>query len=398
MDAKKRYWARIAAGFTILALASVFFFLLFRIDSLAGAVNRVMGILRPFVYGGVLAYILRTPCNFYERGLVRVLPKKLEKLAQTLAIVLTLASGVLVIYLLLCMILPQMMDSIFSIAAVTPDAAARALAWVETRLADAPEIEQYLETAIESVSQFLQNWIKSELLPTLQGMVGGVVGTVTSVVTTLMNILIGLIVCVYALASRKTFARHGRAVICSIFKPKWAEHILEEIYFADRMFIGFFNGKILDSAIVGVLCYIFSLIFGFPNAMLISVIIGVTNIIPCFGPFIGAVPSALLILMIDPIKCLWFLLFILLLQQFDGNILGPRLLAGSIGLSGFWVLFSITLFGGLFGFVGILTGVPIFAVIYDIIRKLVVYGLEKRGCLDVLRESGGGDGKAPPES
>ena len=166
--------------------------------------------------------------------------------------------------------------------------------------------------------------------------------------------------------------------------------MLREFSFIDRTFVGFFGGKILDSAIVGLICYIFcgimTMAAGFQNAVLISVIVGVTNIIPYFGPFIGAVPSALLILISSPRNCVIFLIFIVILQQFDGNVLGPKLLADSVGLSGFWVLFSITLFQGLFGFVGILVGVPVFAVIYDMVRRGILRGLEKHGKLDVLRD------------
>ena len=222
----------------------------------------------------------------------------------------------------------------------------------------------------------------------LTNVVDGFASTVSTVVTVLFNLFIGVVVSIYTLGSRKQFARQSKAVLYSIFKPKWAGNILEELNYADKMFVGFFSGKILDSAIIGVICYVCSLILGFPNAILISVIVGVTNIIPYFGPYIGAVPSALLILIVDPVKCVWFIVFIIVLQQFDGNILGPRLLANSTGLSGFWVLFSVTVFSGLFGFAGILVGVPVFAVIYDLIRKLVAHGLKRNGKLELLEGDG----------
>lgn len=150
------------------------------------------------------------------------------------------------------------------------------------------------------------------------------------------------------------------------------------------MFGGFINGKIMDSAIIGVLCYIGCSIFKFPSALLVSVIIGVTNVIPFFGPFIGAIPATLLILIQDPIKALWFVLFVLVLQQLDGNIIGPKILGNTTGLSSFWVLFAILLFGGLWGFVGMIVGVPLFAVIYDVIKKLVIHGLRRNDELDLL--------------
>ena len=223
---------------------------------------------------------------------------------------------------------------------------------------------------------------------------GGAVTAVSSVVTVVKNIVLGIIICIYLLLGRRTFTRHGKALVYALFKPERAEKVLKEFRFIDTTFVGFFGGKILDSAIVGLICYVFCVIMtvaaGFQNAVLISVIIGVTNVIPYFGPFIGAVPAALLILISSPRNCLIFLIFIVILQQFDGNVLGPKLLAGSVGLSGFWVLFAITLLQGMLGFVGILVGVPVFAVIYDLARRCILSGLDKHGKRDVLQDT-------PPE-
>ena len=203
---------------------------------------------------------------------------------------------------------------------------------------------------------------------------------VLNVVTMAKNLIIGIIVAVYMLASRKRFVQQAKLVLYSIFKPRWAELIKEEVKYADKMFGGFINGKIMDSAIIGG-----CLIFKFPSALLVSVIIGVTNVIPFFGPFIGAVPATLLILIQNPIKALWFVLFVLVLQQLDGNVIGPKILGNTTGLSSFWVLFSILLFGGLWGFVGMIVGVPLFAVIYDVIKKLVIHGLKRNKEIDLLQ-------------
>ena len=389
----RRLWQQILPGFATLALAILFFFLLYSFDTLCAKIGRMATILIPFIYGGVMAYMLRMPCNFFEKYLKKWLPGKLRKWAEGLAVLLSLLSFFLILYLLISMVVPQMAASIAAIVAELPAAGTKATKWVETTLADNPIMENYLQTAIQAVNTKFQTWAQTDLLPMLTNMVDGFASTVSTVVTVLFNLFIGVVVSIYTLGSRKQFARQAKAVLYSVVKPKWAGYILDEISYADKMFVGFFSGKILDSAIIGVICYVCSLILGFPNAMLISVIVGVTNIIPYFGPYIGAVPSALLILIVDPVKCIWFIVFIIVLQQFDGNILGPRLLANSTGLSGFWVLFSVTVFSGLFGFAGILVGVPVFAVIYDLIRKLVVHGLARNGKLEVLRgempESGG---------
>lgn len=380
----RRLWRQILPGFATLALAILFFFFLYSFDYLWGKVARMAAILIPFIYGGVMAYLLRMPCNFFEIYLKKWLPGKLKKRSEGLAVLLSLLSAFLVLYLLISMVVPQVAASIVMVVGELPAAGEKATKWLETVLADNEIMENYLQTVIAAVNSKLQNWAETDLLPMLTNMVNGFASTVSTVVTLFFNLFIGVVVSIYILGSRKQFARQAKAVLYSAVRPKWADYILDEIRYADRMFVGFFSGKILDSAIMGVICYVCCLILDFPNAMLISVIVGVTNIIPYFGPYIGAVPSALLILIVDPMKCIWFIVFIIILQQFDGNILGPRLLANSTGLSGFWVLFSVTVFSGLFGFVGILVGVPVFAVIYDLIRKLVVHGLKRNGELEVL--------------
>lgn len=386
-EERRKYWLRIGTGFAVLALAILFFFCIFRFDYLAGTFRAAKKILMPFIYGGVMAYALRMPCNFFEKHLTKIFPKKLKKWAPAAAIFLSFFSAVLVFYLLLSMVIPQLVVSISGIISDLPKAVEDASAWLEKTLEDNSVLKTYADTAMASITQKLQAWARGDLLPTLQSVMNGFTNTVSQVVGFLTNLFIGMVVCIYLLQSRKLFARQSKLVLYGTVRPVWADRILEEINYADRMFVGFFSGKILDSAIIGLLCYVFSLIFGFPDAMLVSVIVGVTNIIPYFGPYIGAVPSALLILMSDPVKCVWFVVFIIILQQFDGNILGPHLLANSTGLSGFWVLFSITVFGGVFGFIGILIGVPVFAVIYDIVRKLVLYGLKKHEKLDMLKNT-----------
>lgn len=385
-EQRQRQWHYIWVRFAIFALTIVFFFLMFRMGDIFAQIRRFLSILRPFIWGGVMAYMLRIPCNFFEMYLEKWLPGRLKKAKTGLAILISLLLISLLVFLFVREVIPQLVTSIDLLTKMAPDAVTNATRWVQEKLSGYPAAENYLITVINEIYPKLLNWAETDLLPLLQNMAGGVVTTVTTIVGYLFNLVIGFIVCIYALASRKKFAKQGKAVLYSILKPKWADSILEEARFADKMFMGFFGGRILDSAIIGVICYIVSLILGFPNAMLISVIVGVTNVIPYFGPWIGAVPSALLILIVDPVKCIWFVIFVIILQTFDGNILGPKLLANSTGLSSFWVLFSITLFSGLFGFVGILIGVPVFAVIYDLLTKLVVSGLKRHDKLELLQD------------
>jgi len=181
------------------------------------------------------------------------------------------------------------------------------------------------------------------------------------------------------LASKERFIGQIKKVMYSLFGAKKCNNVLEDLRFVNKTFGGFIGGKLLDSLIIGLLCFACISVMGMPYPVLISVIIGVTNVIPFFGPFLGAIPSALLVLVVDPMQCLYFLIFILLLQQFDGNFLGPLILGDSTGLSSFWVIFVITTFGGLFGVLGMLLGVPVFAVLYAFFKRKINRGLEKRG-------------------
>ena len=387
-ESLKKLLIQSLSGFFSLALAVLFFFVLQRFEELRQSLHWLLWVLTPFLYGGAMAYLLKTPCAFLERQFQAALPEKYKKRANVLGVVAVLIISALVIYLLLSMVLPEMWESIVALAVAVPPKAEEFTQWVLSHLEGNEMLQNYVNNAFASLESWLKNWATTDLLPTVQNMMGGAFTVASSVLTAMKNIVLGLIICVYLLLSRKRFAKHGRAVIYALFKPARAEALLREVSFIDTTFVGFFGGKILDSAIVGLICYVFCMIMtvvaGFQNAVLISVIIGVTNVIPYFGPFIGAVPAALLILISSPRNCLIFLIFIVILQQFDGNVLGPKLLAGSVGLTGFWVLFAITLFQGLFGFVGILVGVPVFAVIYDLARRAILSGLKKHGKLDVL--------------
>ena len=201
----------------------------------------------------------------------------------------------------------------------------------------------------------------------------------TSFASGLLSTVVGIIISVYMLLDKERFCAGCKKVWYAILPQQRADWLLDLTAEANRVFGGFISGKILDSLIIGILCFLGMTLFKMPNAMLISVIVGVTNVIPYFGPFIGAIPSFFIILIDAPIKALWFLVFILILQQFDGNILGPKILGDSTGLSAFWVIFAIMLFGGLYGFIGMFLGVPVFSVVYMLIWRFVDARLAARG-------------------
>lgn len=379
---KRRYFYLMLSIFGAISLSIVVFFVLYRFQGIGDAFDKLSHVLAPFIYGGVVAYLLRPMCNAYERFLEGHLPWKLKKIANPIAVGLSLVTGILVVYALIIMIAPQLVSSIRSLWDTLPDKVNRFLAWARASFGEDEELLRVFNTVYNTVYSELDNWADNTLVPYISSVVSIVSGFGTSlykVLKFLYNLLIGLIVACYLLSSRKRFARQSVLIIRSILKPRWAEIFLNEVEFVDRMFSGFIDGKVLDSAIIGVLCYIGCVIFRFPNALLISAIVGITNIIPFFGPFIGAVPATLLIMIENPIKGLWFIVFVLALQQLDGNIIGPKILGDRTGLSSFWVLFSIVLFGGLWGLAGMVICVPFFAVVYDIIKKLVRRGLSRTG-------------------
>ena len=385
----KRYIYGMLSGFGAISLSVLFFFTLYRIQTLGEVVDKVVKILMPFVYGGVIAYLLCPMCNMFSDYFTRTLPKRFRKMAEPLAMTLSLLVGGLIVYALIIMIAPQLYKSIVSIWEMLPGEAEALFNWLQLTYGESEVMQgvlNYLMTSYDTLYSTIDSWATGTLVPYITNIVTGVGMGVWKVLIFLKDFLIGVIAALYLLANRKVFARQGRLIIRSVLKPRWAELVLEEISFVDKMFGGFIEGKLVDSAIIGVLCYIGCLIFKFPNPMLVSAIVGVTNVIPFFGPFLGAIPSILLILIESPIKALWFGLFVLGLQQLDGNIIGPKILGDATGVSSFWVLFSILLFGGLWGLVGMIVAVPLFAVLYDIIRRLVFRGLRNKGCSAELEE------------
>lgn len=395
------YFRAIAVGFGAISLSVLFFFLIYNFPNIASWVDKIMGILAPFVYGAVIAYLLRPMCNAFEDLLEKCLPQKLKKIANSVAVFLSILTGIMIVYALVIMIAPQLVQSVETIWAAIPGKVDDFILWCSTTFGADEEWIAMIENGSDQLYTYLGNWVNDTLVPSLESwlsggsadvasgingildgvgtIVTGVGNSVLQIIHFVYNLIIGIIVAVYLLGSRKRFARQGVMVVHSLFKPRTAELVLDEIKLVDDMFSGFIDGKIIDSAIIGVLCYLGCLIFRFPNALLVSVIVGVTDFIPVFGPFIGGVPATLLIMIESPIKGLWFVVFIVALQQLDGNVIGPKILGDRTGLSSFWVLFAIVLFGGLWGFAGMIVGVPLMAVIYDAVRKLIHRGLNRNG-------------------
>ena len=379
---KKRYLYLMLSGFGAISLSILLFFVLYRLRGIGELLQTVTGILLPFIYGGIVAYLARPMCNTYETFLARHLPQRLRRLSPGAAVVGSIVTLLLIVYALCAMIIPQVYDSVVALGKTIPSRLESFILWAETTFGESEYMDtlfDFFNTSYEKIYKQADAWIRNDLFPQITTLVSSVSSSVISVLRSLYNLVIGLIVAVYVLSSRKRFARQSTLIVRSVLSEKWANTVLEEVALMDRMFGGFIDGKILDSLIIGVLCYLGCWILRIPNTLLISVFVGITNIIPFFGPLIGAVPATLLILIESPIKAVWFVIFVVILQQLDGNVIGPRILGNKIGISGFWVMFAIIFFGGIWGVFGMVIGVPLFAVIYDLVRKLVKLGLRKKG-------------------
>jgi len=390
---KKRYLYMTMSIFGAISLSVLFFFLIYRMQGIGSALDTLADILMPFIYGSVVAYLLRPMCNAFEIYFAMLFGKKRQGLIRFFSVGLSLLVGCLVVYILIIMIAPQLYSSILNLWNTLPERIDSLVSWATKTFGLNEQQISFFDTSSDTIFEEVEKWVTDTLSPYLSSIVGGVgsivsgVGmSVLKVLQFLYDLLIGLIVAAYLLGSRKRFARQSVLMIRSVLSPKWANLVLDEVAFIDKMFGGFIDGKIVDSLIIGALCYIGCSIFKFPNALLVSAIVGVTNVIPFFGPFIGAIPSTLLIMIEDPIKGLWFILFVLALQQLDGNVIGPKILGDRTGISSFWVLFSIILCGGLWGFVGMIIAVPLFAVLYDLVKKLVLRGLKKKDQMELWQQ------------
>ncbi|HCD46181.1 MAG TPA: AI-2E family transporter [Lachnoclostridium sp.] len=368
----------------VIALSIAFAFFLSRFQAVKGMAKLVVGILMPVIYGAVLAYLLLPVYNksrdITKRQLSSIWKNGngVKSASGLMGTVVSLFFLFVIVVGLFWMIIPQIYTSIMGLQETLGENMNDLALWLQKMLEDNPSVERAVIPIYDRLTGQLQNWMTSDLVPNMSTLIGSLSSGLLSVVLVLKNILIGVIVMVYLLNIKGTLSAQGKKIIYSIFPVKMANQAIDEIRFVHRVFGGFITGKILDSLIIGILCFILLNAMKMPYTLLVSVIVGVTNVIPFFGPFIGAIPSAFLILLVSPIKCLYFLIFILLLQQFDGNILGPKILGQSTGLPSFWVLFSILLFGGLFGFVGMIIAVPTFAVIYSVVSRLVNRSLTKK--------------------
>ena len=381
-------------AFLVIVACILVTLMLLRWQTVRGVIGMINEILAPIIYGAILAYLMSPVYNRLYGWMGALLKKKKKEqekgqeseqeterrrklvtsVSRTFATVGSLLFLAAVVIGLISMIIPTVVESIMGIVNSIPSYVQKISSWIQTIFANNPEVETAVMNAYQHGVDRLLEWTRSTAnwMPNLETALSSVYSGVMGIVNVTKNSLIGVIVMIYLLLIKDTLIAQAKKIAYGLFPIGIANGLVEKCQLVHKMFGGFILGKLIDSLIIGILTFIIMSILKMPYTMLISVIIGVTNIIPFFGPFIGAIPSAVLLLLVSPKQCLIFLVLILLIQQFDGNILGPKILGNSTGLSSFWVLFSILFFGG------IIIGVPTFAVISQLVKETVEKRLKKK--------------------
>lgn len=361
-----------------------FFFLIYRYNGLHNAWGKLMHILQPVIIGAVLAYVLNPVMMFLEKychvllGKFKLEEKRQQKIARLVGTLGAIVFMIALVALMVGLFIPNISVSIQSIMKTLPGEANAFSDWISKYIPEGSEAADLFAKHVTLGVKKAQEYINKEIIPQADIYIASITSGVIAFLKTVLNIIIGVIISIYILCSKEHFIGMAKKIIYAVCEPKIGNKIVQVVRKSNEIFGGFISGKILDSVIIGIICYIGCLIMRMPYALLVAVIVGVTNVIPFFGPYIGAIPSFLLIVLVNPIKGIYFAIFIIVLQQIDGNIIGPKILGQSTGLSNVGVIFAILVGGGLFGLPGLVLGVPTFAVIQYIISEIVNYILRKK--------------------
>lgn len=388
MEENRRYLELLVATIIILLF---FVMLMIRADELAKGFGRLIDVLKPFIYGFVIAYLLKPVVDAVEKAVKDIIEKLFRKKVEGcrgVSIAITFVILVVVITLMFCAIIPGLITSIKVLIVKVPRSLREFEYWLTALIGEGlgNDLVSSLTGTIENAYEHIYESIQKFLLPNLENIVSQVAGGFGGMLGVLKNVIIGCVVAIYMLASWEKFGAQARIMLYGLVSEKPADWIYNELKLTNRLFGGFISGKLVDSAIIGVICFVVCALLNMPYALLVSVIVGITNIIPFFGPYLGAVPSAILILTESPYKCVIFIVFIIILQQIDGNVIGPKILGDKVGVSSFWILFAILFFGSYWGVIGMIVGVPLFGVLYDLAKRIINFGLTKHGREDMMED------------
>lgn len=381
---KNKCWRIGLTAFSVISACLLVYFLLFRYEDAAKFLSSVMSVLSPVIFGFVIAYILNPVMSFLENQGLKVWARRKKrpsvramKILRVSSVLVTILMMLLCIYALIALLLPELIRSIQSILNNVPVYASNIQKWYNG-IVNEYALNDSSKEVMNHILTTAQQWVSEQFLPHFNGMLSRVTNSVLSGLIVLKNLILGIFVSAYVLISKESILARMKRLMYAFWNAATANAVLNNIRFVDEKFGGFIIGKILDSLIIGLICYVGLSIMGMPYTLLVSVVVGITNIIPFFGPFIGAIPSIILIGCVSPVQALYFAIFILALQQFDGNILGPKILGDSVGVSSFMVLVAILIGGGLFGFVGMIIGVPLCAILISLIQSTVLRRIAKK--------------------
>jgi len=383
-DKKYLYWG--VTAFLVIIASLLFYNLIKESEGVSTFIGTALSTFTPILYGFAFAYVLNPLLRLFEDKFLKKLGKKLfknnekkaKRFSRIIGLILTFIAAFAVITAVLYLVIPRVYESIITIAQNLSTYYDNGVSLI-SKVFKNESLQAGAISIFENFGDMFEKFLSSGWVDKLGTVTGTVLSSVISIVKTFINVLIGIIISVYVLSEKERFGARTKKVMYSTIKTKTATRFIKTIKKIDTAFNNFYVGKIIDSLILGVIVYIVLVIFDIPYKELVAVIVTITNVIPFFGPFIGAIPSALFILMIDPLKCLEFVIIIVVLQQFDGNILGPKILGSKTGLSSFWVLCALMVFGGWFGFIGMFIAIPIFSVAYSAIKTWVYGRLEKTG-------------------
>ena len=368
--------------FSVFAALILLFFAIYRWDYIFGFISTLFTILMPFIYGLAIAYLMNPVVKFFENKVFIKLIKKFNKNKKDrkrLARVLSLCTSTIIFFGVLItsvsFLIPEILKSIEMLVLNINTYLTNSKELLIDLFGGSSAIKDFINENYGEFSEFMNKSFNEGIFDNMMETLGN---SIFGTLKFLYNLIIGYIIAIYILVDKEKFKAQSKKLLYTLFDYDRINIILENTRYTDKVFGGFFAGKLLDSLIIGIICFICMIIMGMPYSLIVSVIVGVTNVIPYFGPFIGAIPSAFLIFLVDPGKCLMFIIFIFILQQIDGNIIGPKILGSKTGLSSFWVLFSLLIFGGLFGMVGMLLGVPLFSILYSFINGVLKRRLKEK--------------------
>ena len=356
---------------SVAAIAILLYFLFSNFFTITSWLSSMFHLISPFIFGFAIAFLLNKPMMIIEAKVLKKMPLKANH-KRSLAAVIAVILGILVVGLFLALLIPQLIDSILSLMQNAPQ-------YIEDFQVFINQMIVRYELDVNQITALFGEFdIFNRLTTFFSDALPKMVTYSYQLTSGVFNIFLSIMAALYILIDKEQLVRHVKVANYALFPKQVADYFVRLQRDANDVFNNFIIGKAIDSLIIGVLCYIGLTVLNLPYALLLSVIVGTTNMIPVFGPFIGAVPGIFILLLIRPIEAVYFALFILVLQQFDGNILGPLILGDRLGLPSIWILFAVCVGGGLFGVIGMFIGVPVFAIVYAAIRELVYFRLKKK--------------------